>query len=302
MLNVRAARRRIGDSTGASMPSTPARVTNRLISCLKQFQPVLESAKTRDVNESDTVIIVTDMLSEMFGYNKYSELTSEVAIRGTYCDLATKLDDEVQFLIEVKSIGSDLRDGHTRQAVDYASTEGIDWVVLTNGAVWKIYKIGFGKPIEAELVIEIDVLSLDPKSEENVSSLFLLTKEGFRRSALGEYDAQREALSRYCLAALVVSEPVVNVIRKELRRLSPDVRVSADQVQAVLEREVIKRDTLEGEKATEAHRRVGRALAKAAKAKTLQVGPETPSSEQSAEALPMSAPAELAEKEAVAKV
>jgi len=87
------------------MANSPARVSNRLASTLKAFQPVLQSAKTRDVNESDTVIIVTDLLSEMFGYDKYSELTSEVAIRGTYCDLATKVDGEVQFLIEVKAIG-----------------------------------------------------------------------------------------------------------------------------------------------------------------------------------------------------
>jgi hypothetical protein len=37
---------------------------------------------------SDTVIIVTDVLAEVFGYDKYSELTAEFAISGTYCDLA----------------------------------------------------------------------------------------------------------------------------------------------------------------------------------------------------------------------
>ena len=43
--------------------------------------------KARDVNESDTVIIITDMFYYVFGYDKYSDLTGEVAIRGTYCDL-----------------------------------------------------------------------------------------------------------------------------------------------------------------------------------------------------------------------
>lgn len=255
--------------------NTPTRVANRLASGLKQFQPILESAKARDVNESDTVIIITDMLSEMFGYDKYSELTSEVAIRGTYCDLATTVDGEVQFLIEVKAIGADLKDTHTRQAVEYAATEGVDWVALTNGAAWKIYKLTFGKPIEPELVIGFDLLALDPKTDEHIDRLFLLSKEGFRRSALDEYDAQREALSRFCIAALALSDPVVNVIRKELRRLSPNVRIDGEQVRAVLERDVIKRDALEGDKAAEAHRRLARAMAKAAKVKSSPAAVET---------------------------
>ena len=35
--------------------------------------------------------LVKDLLAEVFGYDKYAELTSEHAIRGTYCDLAVKV-------------------------------------------------------------------------------------------------------------------------------------------------------------------------------------------------------------------
>ena len=78
----------------------PARVAERLASGLKRFQPVLSSAKGRDVNESDTSMIVTDVLAEVFGYDKYSEVTRELAIRGTYCDLATRIEGKFQMLIE----------------------------------------------------------------------------------------------------------------------------------------------------------------------------------------------------------
>lgn len=258
------------------MSTTPVRVANRIASTLKTFQPVLESAKNRDVNESDTVIIVTDLLSEMFGYDKYSELTSEVAIRGTYCDLAIKVDGEVQFLIEVKAIGSELKDNHTRQAVDYAATEGVDWVVLTNAATWKVYKVSFGKPIEPELVVEFDLLTLDSKSDDHIGSLFLLSKEGFNKDALCDYDAQRAALSRYCIGALLLSEPVLNLMRKQLRLLSPDVRITMEQVRGVLLAEVLKREVLEGDRAAEAHRHVAKVLAKVARAKAPVLCEATP--------------------------
>jgi len=60
------------------MSQVPSKVAARLSAAIKRFQPVVASAKSRDANESDTVIIVTDMLSEVFGYDKYSEITSEM--------------------------------------------------------------------------------------------------------------------------------------------------------------------------------------------------------------------------------
>jgi hypothetical protein len=107
------------------MPSVPNKVADRLISGIKQFQPILAAAKARDAGEADTVTIVKDMLQDVFGYNKYVDVTSEHAIKGTYCDLAIKLDNNLQTLIEVKSIGLELKDLHVKQAIDYAANQGV---------------------------------------------------------------------------------------------------------------------------------------------------------------------------------
>src|SRR5262249_7760429 len=154
----------------------------RLAVGVKRFQPILTSAKSRDVNESDTSMIVTDMLAEVFGYDKYHEVTRELAIRGTHCDLATRIDGKYQMLIEVKAIGLDLKDPHIKQAVDYAANLGVEWVALTNGAIWKVFRVVFGKPIEAELVLDLDILVLNPKTNAHLDSLFLLTRESMLKS------------------------------------------------------------------------------------------------------------------------
>jgi hypothetical protein len=254
------------------MSSIPGRVSDRLTAGLKKFQPIIQSAKQRDVNESDTVIIVTDLLSELFGYDKYSEITSEFAIRGTFCDLATKLDGHVQCIIEVKAAGTELKENHIKQAVDYAANQGVDWVALTNGAVWKVYKVNFTKPICQELVLDFDVLSLSYKKAEDINCLFLVAKEGFVRSALGEFSAQKQALNRFFIAAMVLTDPVLDVIRRELRRMSPDVRIDTEQIHDVLVQEVLKRDVIEGDKADEARKKVARAANKALKAKAAAAG------------------------------
>ena len=63
-----------------NMASIPKKVADRLIRQVGRFQRVLQKAKDRDVNESDTVTVVTDMLAGVFGYDKYLEVTSEQAI------------------------------------------------------------------------------------------------------------------------------------------------------------------------------------------------------------------------------
>lgn len=80
----------------------PKKIGSRITKNISKFQRVLKLARKKDINESDTVAIVIDMLHEIFGYEKYLEITSELTIRGTYCDLAIKLDEKFAYLIEGK--------------------------------------------------------------------------------------------------------------------------------------------------------------------------------------------------------
>jgi Type I restriction enzyme R protein N terminus (HSDR_N) len=248
------------------MASIPKKVAERLVSGIKRYQPILASAKARDVGEADTVTIIKDMLADVFGYDKYSEVTSEFSIRGTYCDLAIKTDGTLQTLIEVKAIGLELKDPHVKQAIDYAANQGVDWVLLTNGMCWRVYHLTFSKPIEQELVVSIDFSTLNTRSENDIELLYLWCKEGWQRSVLDEYNTQKQALSKFFIGAMLQTEPVLEVIRRELRRISPHVRIDIEQIKGVLSNEVIKRDVLEGEKADDARKKIMRSASKALRA------------------------------------
>ena len=240
------------------MANIPKKVVERLVAGIKLFQPILAAAKARDVGETDTVTIVKDMLAAVFGYDKYSELTSEFAIRGTYCDFAIKLDTKLSTLIEVKAIGIDLKEAHVKQAVDYAANQGVDWVLLTNGTRWCVYHVLFTRPIQTELVVDIDFSTLNHKSDSDLEMLYLWCKEGWVRSALGDFHTQKQALSRFFLGAMVLSDTVLEVVRRELRRVSPDVRIGIEQIRTVLVNEVLKREVMEGDKADEARKKINR--------------------------------------------
>lgn len=237
----------------------PKKLEERFISGLKRFQPILSAAKARDVNESDTVVIITDVLHDVFGYDKYSEITSEHMIRGTFCDLAIKIDGSLALLIEAKAIGLDLKEQYVKQAVDYAANQGVEWVALTNGIIWRVYSVVFKKPIEHELVVEFDILAMNPRKADDLELLALLCKEGWQKARLGDYHSQKQALNRFTLAAVLVSDTVLEVARREVRRLAPEVRVDVDGLRKIIQAEVLKREVQEGEKADIAKKQVAKA-------------------------------------------
>jgi hypothetical protein len=280
------------------MANIPQKVADRLIAGIKRFQPILTTAQTRDVNEADTVTIIKDMVSEIFGYDKYSEVTAEKAIRGTFCDLAIKVDGAIQSLIEAKAINQELKDGFVKQAVDYAANEPVDWVVLTNGIIWRIYKVTFSKPIDHDLIVEFNFLTLSHHNPADLEMLFLLTRESWVKSALVDYYEQKQALSRFSISAVILTDPVLTIIKRELKRISPEVKIDADQIRVVLEQEVLKREVVEGEKADEARKRIARAVSKANRNKAEKTVGNTslPAPEQALPpqvALPTTAPASV---------
>ena len=169
------------------MTNLPRKIESRLSSGLRKYQKLFRDAKDRDVNESDTVRIITDFLDEVLGFDKYTEVTSEYAIRGTYVDLAVKLGSEVQYLIEAKAVGVSLKNQHLRQLEGYASRHGINWAVLTNGGVWQAYNLSFGESIRTELIFELDLLSAGYRDRNVLQQLFLLSKEGMTKSAIREF-------------------------------------------------------------------------------------------------------------------
>ena len=238
------------------MPSVPKKVEERIREVLKRFSPILISQRDRDVSEADTVTVVKDLLSDLFGYDKYAEVTSEHAIRGTYCDLAIKLDGKLRLLLEVKSIGLQLNEKHIKQAVDYATNQGLDWVVLTNGIRWMLFQISFKKPIEAKIVAEFDLLAVDLKSEADLEKIYLITKEGVLKGAVVEFTEKQSATSKYLIAAVLLNDQdVLNAIRRELRKLT-DILVEPSVIAEVLRAQIIKREVMEGDEAIHFERRV----------------------------------------------
>ena len=247
------------------------KVSDRISLNLKRFQSILTDAKSRDISESDTVVILGDMLAELLGYKKYIEITTEFAIRGTYVDLAVKVGNDVRFLIEAKAINVDLKDNHIKQAIDYGANHGIEWVALTNGVIWQVYKVHFKQPIDKSLIFEVDLLNTSPKNSQLLECFGTLSREGFTQSSMTAFFQQQQATSKFSLAALLTSENVLAALKKELKKLSPTIKVDDDFLRNTLQNDVLKRELVDSEEAKAAAEVIKKTNKQQAKLKTKPV-------------------------------
>lgn len=247
------------------MATIPKKTEERYKKAVPKFQKILKTALDRDVNEADTVAIIQDMLADVFGFEKYVEITGEYAIRGTFCDLAVKIGDKVQHLIEVKAIGLTLKDAHLKQAIDYGANKGVKWVVLTNGITWQMHCIKFEKPLSHELVLEFDFLDLNTRKAEDREKLFLLSRRGIGKAGREAYYERVQNVNRFVVAAVILSDSILKAIRRDVRKVSPGIIVDVKEIERLLRKEVLKRDTIEGDEASKTTKHVGKLLAKSAK-------------------------------------
>jgi hypothetical protein len=243
----------------------PKKVADRLITGLKRYQPIVSRLRERDISEADTVTVIKDMMTDIFGYDKYTELTSEQQIRGTFCDLAVRVEGKIYYLAEVKSAGTALNETHLRQAVNYGAHQGIEWIILTNAITWKLYRIKFGQPVDWNEVYTFDLPSVSARSQEALEKLFMLCRESISSDALSEYHRQAQIVNRFMVAELLQADSVVAALRREMKRLFASVKATDEELRTIIVSDVIKRDAIDGEGPKDAKAMVRKAATAIAK-------------------------------------
>ena len=245
----------------------PAKFTKRVSENLKKYQEIVSSIKKKDANETDTVKVITDILEDIFGYDKYKEITSEYAIRGTYCDLAIVDGKKICFLIEAKAISVTLNDNHIKQALDYGANAGVSWVILTNSEKWVVYKIKFGKPIDKELICEFNFLTLNSKSVKDLEALFIISKDGEEKSIIDDYYAGVQVKNKFIIGTLLNSDDVYALIRRNIKKLYNEVKITDQEIADIMANDILKREIIDSDEAKKARKEIEKLLKRAEKVK-----------------------------------
>jgi hypothetical protein len=189
----------------------------KLTQSVKEYKKQFLDKPLGELDESGTRLLINHFLTEMLGYKTLEEVKTEYMIKGTYADYVIQLSGKRHFLVEVKALSLNLSDKHLRQSINYGANEGIDWVVLTNGKSFQLYRVIFEKPISNELIFSID-LSDSSKIKSNVENLQFLHKESVQKSGLEELWKRHSALSPKSLAKFIYSKEVIKFLQKELKK------------------------------------------------------------------------------------
>jgi len=213
---------------------------------LRKFTPITREARRNAVNEADTRLIITAILSELLGWDTFEDITSEQCIKGQYCDYAIKKPGGVLAIIEAKAIATTLSPKHLYQVVSYAANEGVDWVILTNGADWQVYRVVFGKPVSQDLVFEVSLLDETLKPAEKAELFYLLSREAQRADDLAAYHKKKSALCGANVAKVLLGEKMLDRLRLEMRAQHGH-NASHQELATILVEEVFRPDVQDDE-------------------------------------------------------
>lgn len=214
---------------------------------LKKYAQVFKDAQDRNINESDTVMYLIKFFEDVLGYNSLTgEISKEVSIKDRYCDFGIRLNNEYQFLVEVKASGNKaLRAKDIEQAENYGSRLGIKWVLLTNGIEWQLYHLSFSESdgIAHDMVFNLNLPdNIDSDITKIWNCLGLLEKNNIINDSLEDFLNHKKALSPQSLIKTLFAEDVLTVIRRELNR-SGEVRLDFSDIIASI-KDVLSKDAI----------------------------------------------------------
>jgi len=203
-----------------TIPKWEQNARSRIQTGLRKLVKPTIMLKENDAVEADTRHLVTDILCDVLGYDKYENLTAEYSVKGDFADYGIRIDKQLVAFVEVKRISTKLQISHLRQVESYALKEGVNWAILTNAQIWQAYHIipVAGQQSESTLIFEIDLLSDNVKSSLKTDLMFLISKEGFIRGRISEYLLTKNALSPKTLIPIISSDDVLAAIRREIKK------------------------------------------------------------------------------------
>jgi hypothetical protein len=199
------------------MPKWEAGARDRVWAAIGRYTRPLAGLVARDADEADTRRLVTGFLRDGLGYRQHGDLTTEYRVTGEFTGYGVRAARRPAAFIEIKRATTRLAAKHLRQAETCAVSEGAGWIILTNGPVWQAWHLTPGVPVVLDSVLEVDLLGEDDPVQQ-ADALFHLSKEAFRHHVIDGLWRARAATTAASIGAVITSGPVIDQIRKELRR------------------------------------------------------------------------------------
>ncbi len=236
------------DHTGEEVSSSPkkkrktvnetvAEQTAIISDGFNQIMPKINDAIERNENESGTRLIFDRILQNILSY-KLEDINTEQKIQGRKADYVLSVKDKDALVIEIKRINMPLKDKQIFQATSYGAYSGIRWALLTNVAVWQLYRITTAEKVEANSVFTIDLR--EGFTEGSLQYFYIISKHGMSREGLLDKLWQKiNTLSNENLINAMLTDAVITKIRTTLTKETGG-KLTNDDVRTALEKDLFQ--------------------------------------------------------------
>jgi predicted type IV restriction endonuclease/predicted transport protein len=140
-------------------------------------------------------------------------------------DYGLRVNGKVRVFVEAKALGKALDDKDAEQTSNYANNKGVDWCVLTNGRIWRVYKSS-GAALSKRLLFEVEVEEDAGKINDVWQQLRYLSRSNVQSEELDKFangvfidNRLRDALQQ------LLQEPTqkfINILKEALKGFSTD--------------------------------------------------------------------------------
>lgn len=178
---------------------------------------LVEIANAPRASEEEVRRWCFDALENALGYSK-SEIDTEVSVLSGRVDIALKRDGDIFLVMECKNIRHKLTNTVRDQAAGYATSLSAEWAVVTNGQIWRLYRVipQIGKDPRFIEIFDVSLLDEDGVSEVDAENLYLLTSRAVFGGDLEKMSHMIACTSKKRILKALASERVIKALRLEL--------------------------------------------------------------------------------------
>lgn len=141
-----------------------------IVFCIEELRLKLDRHRKEDIKEYPTRTIFIDPILQVLGWDVRDPDKVQLeypTIDGRSVDYAPKINRKPVLFIEAKPLNDPLTDVKSiTQVVGYAANAGVEWCILTNGVIYKVYRSTEKAEAPDKLLFEV---SIDPKESEGKS-------------------------------------------------------------------------------------------------------------------------------------
>lgn len=150
---------------------------------IQKHKNKISELKHLDVNEANTKSNLIEPLLVFLGWDihDFMEVEKEKqVISKNFVDYALKIDGISKLYIEAKKINDELTDiRNISKAISYTNDDGIEWCLMTNGNLLKLYKTRESGDLNNKLVLEINI-----SEDHNIGFLEYFKRENIEKDVL----------------------------------------------------------------------------------------------------------------------